>query len=164
MFVKSRVCSSLLSRSSWLRHIVHLFVEEGSIRAHVRLSFALHGRWLLMMIRVIVLTVCIWISMSVKIFCSIVETVARTIRVGTIWVWRWERHTEIGVVITMFAAHVAVVLLSTNVEVLISFLGYFAFIACMSRGWFSHDRLNFSGLKAMNSVNIFGTVGLHLQY
>jgi len=57
---------------------------------------------------------------------------------------------------------VAIVLLSGNIEVLILWLRLLALLCCVLGSWLSLHRLNNRELIAVNSVNIFGVVGLHL--
>ena len=166
-------------------------VEESFLRSHglVGLSLSL-GRlgivprvevvrsvstttWHMRIILISIMISCVSVSTEVTVA---VGTRTRTIR--TVWARRravgntratvdigtrtvWVHWTESwGEVL---AAHVAVVLLSSNIEVLILWLRLLALLCCVLRSWLSLYRLNNRELKAVNSVNILGVVGLHLE-
>merc|ERR1719246_269122 len=62
------------------------------------------------------------------------------------------------------ATHVAVVLLSTNIVVLIGLLGLRALSNTVSWGRLGHNGLNLGGLKPVNTVHFIHNIGLHLEH
>ena len=107
------------------------------------------------------------ISLVAIFLTRLAVTVAR---IRTIWVWSSTigRHkTTFEALVkrnAMFTTHMAVVLLSTDVKVLITLLGLLALCRGVLRHGFGLNGQDLRRLKSVDTVKLFGFVGLHLEH
>ena len=172
VIASSEVSLSTLGGAA-LRQIVHLLVEEGSIVTHVCLSFCFSsGRFIVVICRV-VLVARVYMSgllvamLTVHLATEVISVSGVGTRAIPVHGRSIARIAVLHVALTTesvtLAAHVAVVLLSTDIVVLIGLLGLLALSNAVSWGRLRHDGLDLSGLEPMGTVDILEMIGLHLE-